>query len=446
MKSFLRSVLPAEGSQLGLLLGVLCLFTAVHLRWAPWGFYNLHRGLPGIRVLALIAFCAVRLSACLGFIVCFRPGAHPIRRLLYWVCLPAALGIVLMCSVYVVSHQVRLLRLLASLGPGFRYALLGFILVSIFTAWLTLGRASLPLALPESSVNALDRSGPWRRVETFLWVMLSLIPTITWAFPFMNLISYFVKALIPSISNMAAMSVQVFVQDAIIVLIAIRIIGLGTWQAVRCSVRLPRFDGFALAIVFPVGIAALISVAEFLYDLLRYTVHQSHNVGLPWIGSYFTLPKITMLLLLLSSFGEEVIFRGVLQPRFIRRYGLFGGLVLLSVVFAASHIDVDLSDGIGFTNGLVILKVGVRLLSSLGLCFVAGWLTLRTRSVLPAALAHGLCNIVGVSPFGPTFPGIGPVIDILWIALAYALFRYWPVRAEAVQESSGGANAQSILH
>jgi membrane protease YdiL (CAAX protease family) len=144
---------------------------------------------------------------------------------------------------------------------------------------------------------------------------------------------------------------------------------------------------------------------------------------------------VGLLVLLFHTLGEEIIFRGLLQPRFIRRYGLFRGLVLLSIVFAAAHISADFSAGFGFTDGLVILKLGVRLISSVGLCFVTGWLTLRTGSVLPAALAHGISNIMVLSPLGPTFPGIGPLDSLLWIVLAYALFHYWPVQPKAAQES-----------
>jgi hypothetical protein len=89
-----------------------------------------------------------------------------------------------------------------------------------------------------------------------------------------------------------------------------------------------------------------------------------------------------------------------------------------------------------FTDGLVLVKLGLRLLESLGLSFVVGWLTIRTGSVIPAGVAHGLFNILGFSPFGPRFPGIGPLIDLSWGMAAYALFRYWPRQTRSLKATN----------
>ncbi len=429
---------------------MVCLFIAPDLRWAPWGMVHTPSkpGLDLLRVFVFVGFCAIHFSACVGYFVCFRPGSHPVRRLLCWVCLPAALGLILMCSFYVYAAMASSfasggnsfwpsridspLSVLPKLGPGFHYALIGFVLVAAFTSRAALGSASLPLALPESSVSALDESASWHRVEIFLWVLLALLPTIQWLFPLMNFIYYFVQAHISTFKNTAGVSVQLFVTDSIIVLLAIWMIGKEAWHALRRSLRWPAADSLALAIAFPVGIAVLISVGQFLFGVLRWTAYRSARLPPPQIGSYFTLPGIGLLLLLPVALSEEVIFRGVLQPRFIRRYGPLRGLFLLGIVFAAAHFSIDFSDG--FTDVLVIAKLCVRLSESLSLSFVAGWLTLRTGSVLPAGVAHGLMNVLGTSPLGPGFLGIGPLIILLWAMLAYVLFRYWPVQAEPVPE------------
>jgi membrane protease YdiL (CAAX protease family) len=63
----------------------------------------------------------------------------------------------------------------------------------------------------------------------------------------------------------------------------------------------------------------------------------------------------------------------------------------------------------------------------MALNFVLAWLTLRSQSVLPAAIAHTLYNVLVFSPNGPQFAGKGVLRVALWAALAYLLFRYWPV-------------------
>jgi membrane protease YdiL (CAAX protease family) len=70
----------------------------------------------------------------------------------------------------------------------------------------------------------------------------------------------------------------------------------------------------------------------------------------------------------------------------------------------------------------------------MGLSFVLGWLTLRTGSVFPAALAHGLYNVFGASGLGATFPGVVLVRVGLWSVLAYVLFQFWPAKAKDAPE------------
>src|ERR1700730_11815734 len=88
-----------------------------------------------------------------------------------------------------------------------------------------------------------------------------------------------------------------------------------------------------------------------------------------------------------------------------------------------------------FSHAGVLLAIGLRLLGCVVLSSVLGWLTLQTRSVFPATVAHGFENLLIVSTFGPRFPAVALVRILLWGALAFMLFRYRPVQAEAVQKS-----------
>jgi membrane protease YdiL (CAAX protease family) len=325
---------------------------------------------------------------------------------------------------------------LSKLGPGFDYALVGLILVAVFTARLALGSASLPLTLPKSSVLASDGSGSWDRVESFLWVLLALLPLILWFWspPFMNFIlNYFVFSHLPvfkgiDIATLAANAVT----DLIIVVVAVRMIGKEAWDALGSSLRWPAVKGLALAFAFPVGVAALVSIGQFLFELFRRVDLQTDRLGLPQIGSFFSVPSIGLFSLLFLAFTEELIFRGLLQPLFIRRYAPTRGIFLVGIAFAAAHFSTDSS--VGYTDWLVVLQLCRRLSSCLALSFIVGWLTLRTGSVLPAAVTHGLSNVLGSSPLGPQFSGIGPLTDLLEAVLAYVLFRYWPVETQTPQE------------
>jgi membrane protease YdiL (CAAX protease family) len=64
------------------------------------------------------------------------------------------------------------------------------------------------------------------------------------------------------------------------------------------------------------------------------------------------------------------------------------------------------------------------------LSFVLAWLTLRSGSVVPAAIAHTVYNILICSAFGLPFTGKSTLRIALWAVLAYILFRYWTVPEE----------------
>ena len=131
------------------------------------------------------------LAGVAGYFICFWPGSHPVRRILYWVCLPALGGLSLTYGLFLhyglgpssargtgkyAVHTIGwTLSALWSLGPEFHFALLGLILVALFAWRLARGRSSLPLALPESSVLVSDDpAASWRRVQILLWILVAL--------------------------------------------------------------------------------------------------------------------------------------------------------------------------------------------------------------------------------------------------------------------------------
>lgn len=413
---------------------------APDLRWAPWGFRAPSRPVnTGILGLGLIA---IRISGCLGYLICLRPGTHPVRRIVSLVCLPGTTGLVLMCSFYMYGSTVgstafssgllsaqpnqSSLSVLSNLGPGFYYALAGLLLIIGFTTLVGLRIASLPLSLPQSSISTPNGLRFWQRVEIFLWVLIALIPLIWWLFPIANFVYYFVETHIHPARNIEATTAELIFSDLVIIAVAISMIGKEAWHGFCRSLSWPQSYSFALAVAFPIGIASVVPSARFLFDLFHSLLY-SNPLSLP-VGSYFKVPSSDLLFLLPVAFCEEIIFRGILQPMFVRRYGIARGIFLVGVAFAAVHVSGDFS--IGFTNGLVILGIFRRLGTSLALSFVTGWLMIRTDSVLPCGILHGLNNVLGSAPLGPSFFGIGPLIDILWAVLACVLFHFWPVQSK----------------
>jgi len=183
-------------------------------------------------------------------------------------------------------------------------------------------------------------------------------------------------------------------------------------------------------LVFPTSIDILISIGRYLLDRALWAARDFGKFEPPQFGSYFNVPDIWLLLLFFGAFFEEVIFRGLLQTRFVRRYGLYRGIFLVGIVWAAFHFFSDFSF-LRSTDQGVLAKLGDRIFMCLALNFALAWLTLRSQSIVPAAIAHTLYNVLVFSPNGPQFAGKGVLRVALWAVLAYVLFRYWPVPPQA---------------
>jgi membrane protease YdiL (CAAX protease family) len=96
----------------------------------------------------------------------------------------------------------------------------------------------------------------------------------------------------------------------------------------------------------------------------------------------------------IGGLGEEIGWRGLLQPELERRLGAWRGTFLTGLIWAAWHLPANLAGyndpahpGIGtfLVFPLEVVAMGVGL----------AWLTRRTGSVWPAALAHGANNTIG---------------------------------------------------
>jgi len=74
------------------------------------------------------------------------------------------------------------------------------------------------------------------------------------------------------------------------------------------------------------------------------------------------------------------------------------------------------------TTGYVFLHLFSRLLATVAQSYVLAWLTIRSRSVLPAALAHGVFNIFVADP-NILIRAPWWLLDFLWCAVGVLLLR-----------------------
>ncbi|PUA37592.1 hypothetical protein C8Z91_19835 [Paenibacillus elgii] len=102
---------------------------------------------------------------------------------------------------------------------------------------------------------------------------------------------------------------------------------------------------------------------------------------------------VTILVPCLFALGEELGWRGYAQSRMIASFGSVKGIVILGVVWGYWHFGVTLT-GATFKGAPLLGALVLMPLACIGMSFMFAWLTLKSGSVWPAAVAHGITNII----------------------------------------------------
>jgi membrane protease YdiL (CAAX protease family) len=464
LASFLRSVLPADLTQLLLLVGSVLLLVCMEMRCYPRN----PDYVPGVNVFisgtqandpqaaehrswlvfSIVARFPIVLAGAAGLFVCFWPGRRPLRRLLVFVGLPAVIGIAALCGRFLYLSRVMdrghtsvlqsphneawAISAVWGLGPALHMSMVGAFLIMFFASRLAFGLTSLPLALPFESGQSAESSG-WNRLLAFIW--LSIVGVLAVG----GLFFLLVRAVYDLVHRLFLISIgsvlppfyiSGWLAIAGLAGFAAWAVGGDRWKELRRFVRLPRAQFGLLGAAFPIAVHQIPSLLAYLRDRVAWATTQFGKMSPPFFPSYFELPAPYLLWNVLSVVFEEIIWRGYLQPRFVLRFGLFRGIFLLGLSWSAFHF---LGDFQGVAQDQEVL---MRLVSRLGLCvamsYVLGWLVLRSGSIWPGVLVHGLHNVWAFSGFHP-FLGknsaiLRTVIWLTWAALAFVLFRYWPLQ------------------
>ncbi len=458
---FARSIIPEDPTQLLFLVGSFLLLICMELRCFPLttesvsgqfsiesfdGAYQL--AFHSWNVFSFYTRLIIFFAGAAGLLIGILPGPRPLLRSLIFVCLPALAGLTLLCvhflpfaarwnpSHFSVLHyrpysEAWILKNVWSLGPGLRMAALGIVLVLVFLSRQAMGISSLPLRLPQSQKSAQFPDGEWAKTETAVW---ALIPGIFLAWVVASILYSVTLALWPRGPNFYFL-VPMFNAFAIGLLAGsvVWAIGESWWKEFRSFIRLPDAKLALLGVAIPVAINLVPNFLTYFWDRIQWGMHGLGKYSPPRFASYFQVPDPIYLWFILAAGMEEVIWRGYLQPRFIRRYGLIRGILLIGLSWGAIHFLRD------FQGTARDYDISIRLGLRLGLCitmsFVLGWLTLRSNSIWPAVLAHGLHNVWVLSR--PRFyleiagGASSAIVLVCFGFLGYLLFKYWPPPAMA---------------
>jgi membrane protease YdiL (CAAX protease family) len=204
-----------------------------------------------------------------------------------------------------------------------------------------------PLVLNQRTVPISPDSEQWRRLRILIWVFVgplfltvALPSLVTFGIP-SSLLAYFVEF----IQSGWFLRLAPIIGASIFLGITSWIIGSDGRQVVRQRIRMPGPKYLLLGLSVPIGISVLISSGDYVIDRVQRAAHDFGQYSPPQFGSYFSFPDPWLLILFFAAFSGEVIFRGLLQPEFIQRYGTYRGIFFVSMVWAAFHFSSDSYSG-----------------------------------------------------------------------------------------------------
>lgn len=152
--------------------------------------------------------------------------------------------------------------------------------------------------------------------------------------------------------------------------------GWGQWDSTHFELT---ESGGAVAAVHEVAMVLGVGEQSFPYFAVNLAI---------------TIVLSAAVIALMGGVGEEIGWRGVLQPGLEQRFGAVWGTLLVGLIWAYWHLPANLS---GYNDGehpvlnaLLFFPMAVVAMS-----FSFAWLARKSGSVWPVALAHGANNTLG---------------------------------------------------
>ncbi|MFM6007501.1 MAG: CPBP family intramembrane glutamic endopeptidase [Sphaerospermopsis kisseleviana] len=171
------------------------------------------------------------------------------------------------------------------------------------------------------------------------------------------------------------------------------------WSNLGLKIRRPLLWLYSLAIPLIITILLLVFIQllggeQKVFSMQDYNVSfldknpVSLAVFIPLFSLNFT---VTACLTGIFTIGEELGWRGYLQNKMIQVFGLIPGIVILGLVWGYWHLPIILM-GYNFPEYPILGALIFMPLTTIGFSLIFAWLTLRSKSIWTAVLAHGAIN------------------------------------------------------
>jgi len=454
---FLRSVLPADPWQLLLLIGAVFLFISPRLTWIPDANLLFPSNSVGFgmssdvyfrELRAIIAFASIlTFSGLSAYFICFYPGPKPVRRLLYLVISPAVVALTVILVTFlrithtaasVVSHSpitfatfLDWVRANAEHFPlGMSSCIISLGMVTVFSVRVALGRSNLPISIaaPPAVTDETKDSPPRTLLLIFVLIAPLFLAQMIVSLP-LTIRSLFSSH--PSPLYIATTRISDSLLEAgVLIALAVWILSPRARDEASKSVRLPGLRQTLFALLLPILFSFLLPLPSYVVDRTNWAIYKFGQDFSPLFSSYFKLDGLSdpwLLLLIAGAFAEELVFRGLLLRRLIFRYGFHRGIFLTGLVWAAYHFRGDSYHNL--SAGGVLWHLAYRILICLAMNYVLAWMTLRWNSIVPAAIAHTVSNMLIVAGVDVLVSWLNELRIVEWAVVALLLFRFSPLMA-----------------
>ena len=140
--------------------------------------------------------------------------------------------------------------------------------------------------------------------------------------------------------------------------------------------RMSAGHAFAFAVATPM--VGIITWLLFEFAGAKVSEHLEQLTQLMTANSAFRFIAVAVLVGVVPGFVEEILFRGYLQSRLLKRWSPIAAIGVSSVIFAIAHVDP--------LHAAIVFPVGVWL-------GIVAW---RADCIWPAMLGHMVNNLAGV--------------------------------------------------
>jgi membrane protease YdiL (CAAX protease family) len=175
-----------------------------------------------------------------------------------------------------------------------------------------------------------------------------------------------------------------------------------------CKPNLNLVFATFLAVVIPalLGFSAVLIVEYFSWGKSQwfdFSISRVNILGGPfllglgsqgWIVFVFNIFITGLVFALLNAFlaaGEEIAWRGLLQGLLIERVGIWKGILLLGFLWSMWHLPIQLF-GYNYPENPIVGSFLISPLILIAYSIFMAWITIYSRSFIPAAIAHGAGN------------------------------------------------------